>query len=100
MSYVEKQQAVSRVFVMGGAQIYDAALKLPQTSRILLTSIDRDFECDTFFGLELTEEGASKGWQRKSREELEKWTGEEVADDQAEEAGTRYEFQMWEKENR
>lgn len=34
-------------FVIGGAQIYAAAL--PQATRLLVTEIDKDFQCDTFF---------------------------------------------------
>lgn len=88
--------AVQRVFIIGGAQIYDAALKMSQARRVLLTSIERDFECDTFFSKDLKGE-ASGDWVRRSREELEKWTGEEVVEGGQEEAGTKYEFQMWEK---
>lgn len=79
---------------MGGAQIYDAALKREESKRVLLTSIQRDFECDTFFPVDLNE---SEAWSQKSREELEGWTGESVAEGGQEEAGTQYEFQMWEK---
>lgn len=89
-------RAVARIFVMGGAQIYEAALRCAQAQRVLLTSIDRDFECDTFFPLDLTG-GKPDGWERRPREELEAWTGEEVAEGGQEEAGTKYEFQMWEK---
>ncbi|KAF7557028.1 hypothetical protein G7046_g6140 [Stylonectria norvegica] len=86
---------VARVFVMGGAQIYDAALKAPEARRVLLTSIAREFECDTFFPVVLGE--GADGWARSGRDALEAWTGESVAEEGEEEAGTRYEFQMWEK---
>ncbi|KAH6963761.1 dihydrofolate reductase-like domain-containing protein [Fusarium avenaceum] len=93
LQYARTRNDISRVFVIGGAQIYDAALKLPEARRILLTSIERDFDCDTFFPVDL------KGgvWRRRSREELQQWTGEEVEEGGQEEAGTKYEFQMWEK---
>ena len=102
VEYTQNQSAC-RVFVMGGAQVYEAALKLPQVKRVLLTSIQTDFECDTFFPLDLTGAveggggGVEGGWRRGSREELESWTGEEVDEGGQEEAGTRYEFQMWER---
>ncbi|KAI9166698.1 Dihydrofolate reductase [Paramyrothecium foliicola] len=92
------QPPVGRVFVMGGAQIYRAALLLPAARRVLLTSIERDFDCDVFFPLDLTGgDAAAEGWVRRSREELESWTGEEVAEGGQVEADTKYEFQMWEK---
>lgn len=90
--------AAARVFVMGGAQIYEAALKHPSAKRVLLTSIDAEFECDTAFPLDLTG-GTAEGWERRSREELQAWTGEEVEEGGQEEAGIKYEFQMWEKKD-
>ena len=92
-----QSHGVSRLFVIGGAQIYHAALELPQARRVLLTSIQHDFDCDTFFPLNLTGSRVD-GWVRRSREELEGWTGEEVSENGQEEAGIKYEFQMWEKE--
>ena len=94
--------AVGRVFVMGGAQIYDAALGLPAaaTRRVLLTSIERDFDCDTFISLDMAGGGKAGGWVRRSTDELKAWTGEGdgVVDGVQDEAGTRYEFQMWERD--
>ncbi|POR32838.1 Dihydrofolate reductase, partial [Tolypocladium paradoxum] len=85
-----------RVFVVGGAHVYGAALKLPAARRVLLTSVRRDFACDTFFPLDLAG-GRAEGWVRTSHEELQAWTGEHVDEGGQEEAGTEYEFQMWEK---
>ncbi|PHH64654.1 hypothetical protein CDD81_4095 [Ophiocordyceps australis] len=92
----------ARVYVIGGAQIYAAALAhaSPAPSRILLTSIQRDFDCDVFFPLALgTAEADAMGWRRASPEALEEWTGETVAEGGQHEAGIDYEFQMWEREH-
>ncbi|KAM0483233.1 hypothetical protein ACHAPX_002683 [Trichoderma viride] len=94
----EANSSSGRVFVMGGAQIYEAALKHPSAKRVLLTSLDAEFECDTDFPLDLTG-GTAEGWEKKSREELQAWTGEEVEEGGQEEAGIKYEFQMWEKKD-
>ncbi|KAI5465578.1 dihydrofolate reductase-like domain-containing protein [Mariannaea sp. PMI_226] len=96
LKYARARSDVARVFVIGGAQIYDAALKLPEARRVLLTSIQRDFECDTFFPLKLGDPSVTN-WAQKSRDDLQSWTGQEIAEHGQEEAGTRYEFQMWEK---
>ncbi|KAF4981924.1 hypothetical protein FZEAL_2356 [Fusarium zealandicum] len=96
LQYARARADISRVFVIGGSQIYDAALKLPEARRVLLTSIERDFECDTFFSLKLGAED-EVAWVKRPTEELERWTGEEVEEGGQEEAGTKYEFQMWEK---
>lgn len=99
----EQQQKVGKVFVIGGGQIYGAALKLPKevSKRILLTRVlSPEFECDTFFPLELKEEGEASGseeWVRKSKEELDQFVGEEVPEGLQVENGTEYEFQMWER---
>ncbi|KAH8909681.1 hypothetical protein BR93DRAFT_406041 [Coniochaeta sp. PMI_546] len=86
---------VGRVFVIGGAQIYDAALRLG-ARRVLLTRVMREFECDTHFGLRLGE-GEGNGWVKRDKGQLDAWTGEEVPAGVQEEGGTEYEFQMWER---
>ena len=83
---------VDRVFVIGGATIYDAALKLPQTDRVLLTRIEREYECDTHFSVDLDKDQA---WEKSGKEELEGFVGEEV--DVVEEKGVKFEFGMYEK---
>ncbi|PMD21056.1 hypothetical protein NA56DRAFT_720672 [Hyaloscypha hepaticicola] len=93
---VEKTE-VTRAFVIGGAQIYKAALERKETKRILLTRVLSDFECDTFFPLQLDESGKSEGWERKSKEDLDRWVGEQVPEGVQEENGTKYRFEMWEK---
>jgi dihydrofolate reductase len=93
----------SKVFVIGGAQIYAAALQLKEAKRILLTRVMSDFECDTLFPLQLTEpssesEGSGTGkWVRRSKDELDEWTGESVPEGIQEENQAQYEYQMWER---
>lgn len=90
--------SIGKVFVIGGGQIYGAALKLPETKRILLTRVLSDFECDTFFPLILgATEGENQEWKRSSKEAFNDWVGEEVPEGVQEENGTQYEFQMWER---
>jgi dihydrofolate reductase len=89
---------VGRVFVIGGAQIYAAALTLKETKRVLLTKVMSEFECDTVFPIVLDEEGeTTSGWAHKSKAELDAWTGETVPEGLQEESATSYEFQMWER---
>jgi dihydrofolate reductase len=86
-----------KAFVIGGAQIYKEAVKMQEAKRILLTRISTDFECDTFFPLDLNQSGKGEGWERRTKEELEAWVGEKVADGEQEEGGTKYVFEMWER---
>ncbi|KAI1854911.1 hypothetical protein JX266_001029 [Neoarthrinium moseri] len=99
MEYVSSTASdkVARVFIIGGAQIYGAALQLKEAKRILLTKVISDFECDAFFPLKLFESQGDAIWVKKPKEEFDAWTGEEVPDGIQEENGTEYEFQMWEK---
>ncbi|KAF3059305.1 Dihydrofolate reductase [Daldinia childiae] len=96
-----KAASISRAFVIGGAQIYEAALELKEARRVLLTRVlSPDFECDTFFPLGLQEDKVgqgSNGWVKRSKEELDAWTGETVPEGAQEENGTKYEFEMWER---
>lgn len=38
-----------KIFIIGGGSIYHQAIKLPQITGIYLTTIQKDFDCDTFF---------------------------------------------------
>ncbi|KAF2972097.1 hypothetical protein GQX73_g1459 [Xylaria multiplex] len=106
IQYLESSSTIaqsSKVFVIGGAQIYASALQLKEARRVLLTRVMSDFECDTFFPLQLSEDSSeAKGdnagrWVRKSKEDLDQWTGETVPEGIQEENQTQYEFQMWER---
>jgi dihydrofolate reductase len=86
-----------KAFIIGGSQIYKAALEKQEAKRILLTRILTDFECDTFFPVQLNEDGTADGWERKTKEELDSWVGETVPEGVQEENGTKYVFEMWER---
>lgn len=70
---------------------------MKEAKRILLTRIKGEFECDTYFPIKLGEDGKGEGWRRKSKGELDAWTGEEVPVGDQEEGGIKYEFEMWER---
>jgi dihydrofolate reductase len=97
VSFAGKSDPNSRAFVIGGAQIYREALQRAETKRILLTRVLSGFECDTFFPVQLSEDGTSEEWERKSKQELDEWVGETVAEGVQEENGTQYVFEMWER---
>lgn len=84
---------VDRIFVIGGASIYRAALDLPQTKHVLLTNIKEEFECDTFFPVDLQKDA---GWRETDKEELEQFVGEKV-DGEIEEKGVKFEFCLFER---
>ena len=82
----------TRVFVIGGAHIYAAAL--PQAERVLLTRIlEPAFEgCDVFMPDFI---GDGKEWTRAPHDALNDWVGFEVPSGVREERGVKYEFEMW-----
>lgn len=96
--------SAGRVFVIGGAEIYKAALeeKLESANvkRILLTRVLTEVECDTFFPVRLEEDGGSEdgSWTKKSKEELDAWVGVPVPDGVQTEGGVEYIFEMWERD--
>ncbi|KAG5932034.1 hypothetical protein E4U53_001517 [Claviceps sorghi] len=98
LAHVANNPLISRVFVIGGGQIYEQALRRPESKRVLLTRIESEYECDTFFGLDLRD--GTDGWRRCSAGEWRAWTGEgepEGEGEFVEEAGVRYQWQMWER---
>ena len=66
---------VPRVFVIGGASLYSAALSHPACTRVLMTRIrgggEEEFGCDTFFPVELE----SVGWERRGKGEWREFVG-------------------------
>jgi dihydrofolate reductase len=43
-----EKSGAGRVFCIGGGEIYRLAMEMPQCTRIYLTRVSGDFECDTF----------------------------------------------------
>lgn len=90
---------VGRVFVIGGAGIYDAAMKMKQARHVLLTRVRTEYQCDTHFPVDLDE---SEDWVLKGHERLEGFVGEALEDAEVEEhAGgqaVRYRFCLYERD--
>ncbi|KAI9773619.1 MAG: dihydrofolate reductase [Geoglossum simile] len=91
---------IGKVFVIGGAEVYKSALSLPETRRIMLTRIRSDFDCDTFFPLDLSRQGGShegSKWLEMSQDKLEAFAGVPVPRGVQVEASTEYEFTIYER---
>ena len=101
---------LGHIFVIGGAEIYRMALEgegnqdkqSPDpwvVQRILWTRIQTEFDCDTFFpiDLEAPNAGTSTGWIRKTPEELEAWTGQKGIGQTEVENGVEFEIRMLER---
>ncbi|BEI83870.1 hypothetical protein CcaverHIS002_0404740 [Cutaneotrichosporon cavernicola] len=82
-----------RVFLIGGATLYNAALP-SHVDRVLLTRVLERLPCDVF----LSDFTALPGWRLTSHDELRQWVGWEVPEGEVEEKGIRYRYEMWVKE--
>lgn len=91
-----EQASAGTAFIIGGAEIYRQALELPNCNRILLTRILSDFETDVSFPVVLNP-NVTGSWKMSSKEELDKFVGEQTPDGVQVENGTRYLFEMWER---
>lgn len=89
--------SLGHVFVIGGGQIYASALEMKESRRVLLTKVMSDFECDTSFALKLSDNENNPQWAKRSKEELDSFTGEVVPEGVQVENDTSYEYQMWER---
>ncbi|CAI7630925.1 unnamed protein product [Penicillium discolor] len=84
------QGTLGKIFVIGGAEIYNATLNMGAEElggrpvRVVMTNVVRkgavdapaSFECDTFFPLDGLHE--KNGWRAASPGEVSEWVGEEV----------------------
>jgi len=84
----------SRLFVIGGAKLYAAAL--PFAERVLLTRITEPAfeECDVFMPDFMGGEGGQE-WTRAGHDALSGWAGFDVKKGLQSEGGVKYEFEMW-----
>jgi dihydrofolate reductase len=101
---------LGKVYVIGGAEIYGAALRMGEVGqggrrrpvRVVMTNVLRkgagdeaSFECDTFFPLDgMT---AQNGWRSASSEEVSEWVGEEVSGEWKEEGDVQVQMVGFER---
>lgn len=97
----EYGESIHRIFVIGGSQLYQSALEHCETHRILLTSINREFDCDVSFPVDFRYskgEGEGEGvWERKEHDALTEFVGIDVDQDGEEENGVSWGYEMWER---
>ncbi|WVW78280.1 hypothetical protein I302_100233 [Kwoniella bestiolae CBS 10118] len=99
LSSLPTSPSPSRTFLIGGSQLYTTCITStpPMVDRILLTRIlEPAYECDAFLEdfTSHTSQDGKEVWKKASHAELEGWLGFKV-DEENEEKGTRYRFEMW-----
>lgn len=81
-----KARPMGKVFIIGGSSIYEAALRLANAKYILLTRIQSEYDCDTFFPIDLEGQEAQKaGWHRQDVTSLRSFIEEDLEDAEVEE---------------
>lgn len=99
----EEDLALGRVFVIGGAEIYDRALQMENCERLLWTRLEGDWDCDVWFpGHKILEGESGKGteWVKRSNEDLDSWCGESGVGGRKEDGGVGWEIELWEREKK
>ncbi|ODV61407.1 dihydrofolate reductase ASCRUDRAFT_75425 [Ascoidea rubescens DSM 1968] len=97
---LQQLESINRIFIIGGAEVYNLALKNEKVNRVLLTEINSigglDHKMDTFLDFGAEEQ---KKWEKKSTQELRDFVGEnvDVAAEDIEENGFRYRYTLWHK---
>ncbi|KAL5357150.1 dihydrofolate reductase-like domain-containing protein [Aspergillus floccosus] len=97
---------LGNVFVIGGAEIYAAALRMggAQPVRIVVTHVEKlrqepgtaSWECDTFFPVD-EELFLEKGWRKVEAAEVTEWVGETVSSEWREEGEVRIQMVGYER---
>ena len=98
-----KDLALGRVFVIGGAEIYDRALQMENCERVLWTRLKCDWECDVWFPGHIIlegENGRETEWVKRSNEDLDLWCGENGVGGRKEEGVVEWEIELWEREKK
>ena len=99
------QRVLDRIFVIGGAEVYRAALMSALSDRILLTRVKTHFDCDTQFPLHLGRSDpeaedvdvVAGTWTQMSSADLDRWVGGGAPHGPISEVGVEWEAEMWEK---
>lgn len=103
LSLARASRPDDHIFVIGGAQLYQAAMKLKDTKNVLLTEVHGDagkeIECDTFLSdFQWHESGKPLGsdWSKRTYEELQKFLpGVDIPKGTNHENSYEYEFTLW-----
>ncbi|KAF2154818.1 hypothetical protein K461DRAFT_102638 [Myriangium duriaei CBS 260.36] len=94
----QASKAPGRLYIIGGATIYDAAFKLPNRKHVLLTRVHKQYDCDTFFPVDLESDA---DWTKATSARLSEFVEEAVDDADMEETVNgevvEYKFQLYEQ---
>lgn len=53
LAYLKNDPVTEQIFVIGGGKLYETAISHPECKRVFLTSIEKEYDCDTFFPIDV-----------------------------------------------
>ena len=90
-----REENIERVYVIGGAEIYNEFIKSGLVDNVLLTEIEHseqeEIAMDTVLKFDVNQ------WTKLSKSELIQFTGEEAIDDDNQENKFVYNYTLWQK---
>ncbi|CCJ30628.1 unnamed protein product, partial [Pneumocystis jirovecii] len=69
---------LNRVFVIGGGELYKAAMEHSRLNRIIATVIHNEVDCDVFFPIDFRSSQSCLPWRKQDHSVLEAWVGSKV----------------------
>ncbi|KAI5965016.1 DFR1 [Candida theae] len=91
-----KERNIERIYVIGGAEIYNEFIKSGLVDNVLLTEVEHtekeEIEMDTFLKFDANQ------WIKSSKSELIEFTGEDAIDDDIHEDKFVYNYTLWQKQ--
>lgn len=93
LDFLSNRDDVHKIFVIGGAELYNQLVEDPRVSHVLLTEVstadDTKVEMDTFLRF------PRHAWNQSLHQELMQFTGIDAPEDPIEESGFSYKYTMW-----
>jgi dihydrofolate reductase len=87
---------ITRAFIIGGAQIYEATRELSEVDSVLVTRVFGEWDIDTYFPVDYDKEAK---WKRATLDELRDFTGENIPEGRIKEGETEFEYRLYKKES-
>lgn len=93
-SFAHENKKVDKIFVIGGAQIYNSIIDDPKVERLLITELQHAKEppeLDTFLSWDLSK------WEPKAHDVLEKFAGFGIEQGVLSEGDYNYRYTLWQR---
>lgn len=98
---IPPSKRIERVFVIGGAEIYNELINDDSVEYLLITDVEHSdessLEIDTFLRFPMYT-GEKHSWEKQSKEALQEFVGKEIEiEDDIQEGDFKYNYTLWKK---